>query len=81
MNLLGNIGRSYWTGVDVESDEHEGTVMVVAVFANVLALHRSHVSAKGQCPSNTGSGSATSDHGVGNQAVEVADLGWITDAG
>jgi len=45
MNLLNDIGRSYRTGVDVESDEHEGTMMVVAIFANVFALHGSHVSA------------------------------------
>jgi len=45
MNLLNDIGRSYRTGVDVESDEHEGTMMVVAIFPNVFALHGSHVSA------------------------------------
>ena len=81
MNLLEDIGRSYRTGVEVESDKHEGTMMVVAIFSNVFALHGSHVSAKRERSSNTGSSSATSDHGVGNQTVEVADLGRITDAG
>lgn len=46
MNLLDDVGRSYRTGVDVESDKHEGTIMVFTVFANVFALHGSHVSAK-----------------------------------
>lgn len=46
VNLLDDIGRSYRTGVDVESDKHEGTMMVFTVFANVFALHGSHVSAK-----------------------------------
>lgn len=81
VNLLKDIGRSYRTGVDVESDKHEGAMMVFTVFANVFALHGSHVSAKRECPSNTGSRSATSDHGVSDQTVEVADLGRITDAG
>jgi hypothetical protein len=48
MDLLEDIGRSYRTGVNVESNEDEAAVMMLAVFADVLALHGSHIGTKGE---------------------------------
>ena len=42
------IVRVELTLVNVESNEHERAVVVLAVFADVLAPHGAHVSAKGE---------------------------------
>ena len=75
------IVRVELTLVNVESNEHERAVVVLAVFADVLAPHGAHVSAKRKrprfgvvCERDAASGPKTSNHGVENQTVKVADL-------
>src|SRR5260370_42543852 len=43
VDLLSHIGRSNWTGVDVQSDEAKSAMMVAAVLADVFTLHETHV--------------------------------------
>jgi hypothetical protein len=75
------IVRVELTLVNVESNEHERAVVVVTVLAYVLAPHGAHVSAKRKrprigvvCEGDAASGPKTSNHGVENQTVKVADL-------
>ena len=80
MDLLEDIGRSYRTGVKVESDEDEAAMMVFAVFADVLPLHGSHIGTKGERPVlGAGASATTADHGVKDQTVEVADFGRVAN--
>ena len=48
VDLLGDIRRSNWTGVDVQSDEPERCVIVLAVHRDVLAHHEAHVRLEGE---------------------------------
>ena len=81
VDLLGDIGRSSRTGVDVQSDEHERPVMVFAVLADILALHGAHIGSKrkraGPVMSREGDAhpsAAAPDHRIEDQTIEVPDL-------
>src|SRR5262249_61232743 len=43
VDLLQYIGRSNWTGINVQSDEAKGAVMVAAILADVFTLHETDV--------------------------------------
>jgi hypothetical protein len=79
------IVRVELTLVNVESNEHEGSVVVFTVFADVLAPHGAHVSAKRErsgfgvvCEGDTASGAKTPNHRIEDQTVKVADFRRIT---
>jgi hypothetical protein len=79
------IVRVKLTLVNVESNEHEGSVVVFTIFAYVLALHGAHVSAKRErprigivCEGDTASGAKTPNHRIEDQTVKVADFRRIT---
>ena len=74
MNLLGQVCRSDRTGVNVQSDKDERTVMMIAIFADILALHESHVGAKRERLSKSGSCASPAYLGVANDTVKVGDL-------
>ena len=79
MNLLIQVCRSDRTGINVKSDKHKATVMMCAIFPDVLALHEPHVGAKRQSLSEAGSRAPTANLGVADETVKVGDLGWIAD--
>jgi len=79
------IVRVKLTLVNVESNEHEGSMVVFTVFAYILALHGAHVSAERErprfaivCEGDTASSAKTPNHGIEDQTVKVADLRRIT---
>jgi hypothetical protein len=81
VDLLGDIGRSNRTGVDVHSNEHERPVVVLSVLADILALHGAHVGSKrkraGRVMSREGDAypsAAAPDHRIEDQTIEVPDL-------
>ena len=81
VDLLGDIGRSSRTGVDVQSNEHERPVVVFAVLADILALHGAHIGSKrkraGPVMSREGDAhpsAAAPDHRIEDQTIEVPDL-------
>lgn len=81
MNLLGDIGRSSRTGVDVQSDEHERSVVVFAVLADIYALHGAHVGSKRKragrvlpWEGDARPSAAAADHRSEDQTIEVPDL-------
>jgi len=74
MNLLRQVCRSDRTGVDVQSDEDEGAVMIVAVFAHVPTSHVSHVRAKIERLSESGSGARPTNLGIADDTIKVSDL-------
>ena len=54
MDLLCQIGLSDRTGKDVQSYKDKGSMVVFAIFADIHALHKPHVSLKRQWTSKPG---------------------------
>lgn len=81
VDLLGDIGRSGRTGVDVQSNEHERSVVLFAVLADVHALHGAHVGSKRKragrilpWEGDAHPSAAASDHRSEDQTIEVPDF-------
>ena len=75
MNLYQRVGDAYRTGgVDIESNEDEGTMVVFAVLPHIYALHSSHVSPKRDRRSQSGTGAQPTDLGVNDLTVEITDF-------
>jgi hypothetical protein len=83
VDLLGDIGRSNRTGVDVQSDEHERPVVVFAILADIFALHGAHVGSKRKRAGHPGfmpwegdahPSASAPDHRIEDQTIEVPDL-------
>src|SRR5262249_29650979 len=75
-----NLSGADGTGEDIESDESNGRVVVLAVHRDVLAVHESHV----RLERERGQARARSDtaNGVeGQEPVEVCDLRGFGDVG
>jgi hypothetical protein len=79
------IVRVELTLVNVESNEHERSVVVFTIFADVLPAHGAHVSPKRErprfgivCERDTASGAKAPNHGIDDQTVKVADLRRVT---
>jgi hypothetical protein len=79
MNLLWQVRRSDRTGVNVQSNENESTLMMRVAFAHKLTLHESHISAKSERLSESGPCACPTDLGIANDAVEIGYLRWIID--
>jgi hypothetical protein len=58
----------------VQADEDEGAVMMVAVFAHVLTSHESHVRAKSERLSESGSRARPTNLGIADDTIKVSDL-------
>ena len=79
MNLLRQVCRSDRTGVDVQSNEDESTLMMVAVFAHILTLHESHISAKSERLSEPRPCACPTDLSIADDAIKVGNFRWIID--
>ncbi len=53
--------------------------MMLAIFAHVLALHESHIGAKGKSLRETRSRASPTDLGVADESIKVGDLRWIVN--
>ena len=75
MDLYKRVSDAYRTGgVDVESNENERTMVVFSVLADIFPLHRSHVSAKRNWCTQSGTGAQPADLGVNDHTVEITDF-------
>ena len=78
VNLLGKVGRSDRTGVQVKSDKSESALVVPSIGADELALAETHVRLEGQLRRGVGesirSGSATANVCQSDESVEIGDL-------
>src|SRR6202022_3707387 len=79
-----HLGREVYevvpTSIEVQSHESEGTLVHIAVLADVVALHEAHVGVEkeGFCAAVRVGGRAFSPHaGSANRTVEVGDAGWL----
>lgn len=71
MDLNQRVSNAYRTGgVNVESYEDERTMVVFSVFADILALHCSHVRAKRDWRAQSGAGTQPSDLSVDYHALK-----------
>jgi hypothetical protein len=85
VNLFREIGRSDWTGVQVESNESKRALVTPAVGANERPLVEAHVGLKRQVLRFTGVGvgpdPATANPREGHEPVEVGNVGRLVDVG
>lgn len=79
VSLLREIGRSSRTGIDVESNKGERTVVLPAVRADEFAPAEAHVGLEGQAQA-TRSRTAAADVGEPDEPVEVSNLRRVIDA-
>lgn len=83
VNLLREVGRSYWTGVQVKSNKGERAPMEKAIYAYELALTEPHV--RLVCKRRSGarrsvrSGPAATDMRQTDEPVEVCDLRGVAN--
>ncbi|PYX85948.1 MAG: hypothetical protein DMG70_01975 [Acidobacteria bacterium] len=82
MDLYQRVSDAYRTGgVDVESYEDEGTMVVPSVLPDIFALHCSHVSAKRDWCAQSGAGAQPADLGVKDRTAEITDFRRIIELG
>jgi len=83
MDLLRNAGRSDRTGIKVQSDKGECSMMELAIGANEFALAESHIGLVGEAHRFAGicvsSGTASSDVRETNKSAEIGYLARVTD--
>jgi len=83
VNLLREVGRSDWTGVQVKSNERERASAVATIVPDEHSLVKSHVSLKRQVAGlarfRVEPSSAASKTGNGNEPIEVGDVRGFVD--
>ena len=82
VDLFGEVGRSDWTGIQVESNKGKGAFMKAAVRADELTLAKAHVRPEGElrgCACCVCSCSCAMDVRQSDEPVEIGNLRRIVD--
>src|SRR5262249_25206605 len=81
VDLLQHIGRSNWTGINVQSDEAKGVVMVAAILADVFTLHETDVGLERERPRESRAHPGATNARIPDEAVEIGDLRGLREIG
>ena len=74
MDLLRQICRSNWTGINVQSDEAKRAVMVLAILADVFSLHKTHIGSEREGVRESCASPGPTNLGIADDTIKVSDL-------
>src|SRR5262249_4225170 len=81
MDLLQQIGRSNWTGINVQSDEDKGAVMVAAIRTDVCTLHETDVGSERERHRESCAHPGATNARIPDEAMEIGDRRGLGEIG